>query len=79
MPANQIQYEVVVAGPEVDSIKKALTDRGRRGFAISHTQVNDQGVYTFILFRDTGMHAEEDAAVEWVDDGFVNDETSWAT
>ena len=76
MPATQIEYEVVVVGPEIDQIKKALTDRGRRGFAISYTRVSDEGVYTFIFFKDTGMHAEDDN-VEWVDDGFVNDETSW--
>jgi hypothetical protein len=76
MPANLIEYEVVVAGPEIGSIQKALTERGRRGFSISHTRVNDDGVYTFIFFKDTGMHAEDDNA-EWVDDGFVNDETSW--
>jgi hypothetical protein len=79
MPANQIQYEVVVAGPDIEAIKKALTDRGRRGYALSHTHVGEDGVYTFILHRDTGMHPEEESPVEWVDDGFVNDETSWTT
>jgi len=76
MPAHQIHYDVVVAGPDVEQIKKVLTDRGRRGFAISHTRVDDKGVYTFIMFKETGMQAEDDN-VEWVDDGFVNDETSW--
>ncbi len=77
MAANLIEYEVVVAGPELDSIKKALNDRGRRGFVLSHTNVNPEGLYTFIFSKDTGRLAEDDLS-EWVDDGFVNDETSWS-
>lgn len=76
MPAQLYVYDVIVVGPETADIKKALLERGRRGFTISHTRVDDQGVYTFIMSKDTGMHAE-DEATEWVDDGFVNDETSW--
>lgn len=79
MAATQIEYDVVVAGPEVGAIRKALTERGRRGFTLSHTHVDAAGVYTFILARDTGMHAEEEQPTEWVDDGFVNDETAWTT
>lgn len=77
MPANQIEYDVVVVGPEVEAIKKILVDRGRRGFTISHTRVDEKGVYTFIMAKVTGMQVEEEAPGEWVDDGFVNDETSW--
>lgn len=76
MASSLIEYEVVVAGPEVDSLKRALVSCGRRGFSLLHTNVSPEGVYTFILSKDTGMHAE-DEAVEWVDDGFVNEETSW--
>lgn len=76
MPAYQIEYEVVVAGPEIEAIKKVLVDRGRRGFTLSHTRVDEHGVYTFILSKDTGMHVEEEQG-EWVADGFINEETSW--
>ena len=76
MPANLIEYEVVVAGPEIDAVRKALNERGRRGYTLTHTRVTPEGVYTFILYKNTGMNAEDDQT-EWVDDGFVNDETSW--
>ncbi len=76
MPAHLYEYDVMVVGPEIAEIRRALAERGRRGFTISHTRVDERGVYTFILSKDTGMHAEEDNS-EWVDDGFVNDETSW--
>lgn len=78
MPANQIEYDVVVVGPAVEAVKKALTERGRRGFTIAHSRVDDGGVYTFIMSKTTGMQVEEEVAGEWVDDGFVNDETSWS-
>ena len=78
MPANLIEYDVVVAGPEIEAIKKSLAERGRQGFLLSHTHVNETGVYTFILARNTGMQAEDPSAKEWVDDGFVNDETAWS-
>lgn len=76
MPANQIEYDVVVAGPRAEEIKKALNERGRSGYAISHTHVGDDGVYTFILTKDTGRQIEDET--DWVDDGFVSEETSWS-
>lgn len=79
MPAHQIAYEVVKAGPDADHIRSALNDIGRRGFQLHHTTVAESGVYTFILSKDTGLIAEEQEATggEWIDDGFVNEETSW--
>lgn len=77
MSATLIEYDVVVAGPSLEAIKRALGDSGRRGFRLHHTEVNAEGVYTFILSKDTGRHVEDDAT-EWVDDGFVNEETAWS-
>jgi hypothetical protein len=77
MPAFQIEYDVVTAGPGIEMIRKVLAERGRRGYALNHTHVDAQGVYTFILSKDTGMHVEDDHQGEWVDDGFVNEETAW--
>lgn len=76
MPANRIEYDVLTAGPVPEAIRKALNERGHRGYAIAHTRVDDDGVYTFILAKDTGRQVEEEN-VEWVDDGFVNEETAW--
>jgi hypothetical protein len=77
MAATQIEYDVVVVGPDVNAIRKALAERGRRGFTLSHTSVDAGGVYTFIMAKDTGMTADDELSTEWVDDGFVNEETAW--
>jgi hypothetical protein len=80
MPAHQIEYEVLRAGPNLEEIKKALNEVGRRGFQLHDTQANESGVYTFIFSKNTGITAEEPGEVaggEWIDDGFVNEETAW--
>ncbi len=79
MPANLIEYEVIKVGPEIATIKAALNDIGRRGFLLHHANPNEAGVYTFIFSKDTGRVAEEvtETAGAWIDDGFVNEETSW--
>jgi hypothetical protein len=81
MPATLIEYEVIKVGPDMAEVKKALTKFGRKGFGICDTRVNTDGVYTFILSKDTGRHPEGDeepAGGEWIEEGFVNEETSWA-
>lgn len=79
MPAYVIKYEVLRAGPEASAVREALNEAGRRGFVIRHTRIDDHGVYTFILSKETGLHVEEqnEAAGDWIADGFVNEETSW--
>lgn len=80
MPATLIEYEVIKAGPGLSEVKRALEPYGKRGFIIQHTRVNEEGVYTFVLSKDTGRNPEGDEAPaggEWVDEGFVNEETSW--
>jgi hypothetical protein len=80
MPATLIEYDFIKAGPEMADVKRALNAIGRRGFQICHTRTSSDGVYTFILSKDTGRNAEgeeEPAGGEWIDDGFVNEETSW--
>ena len=79
MPANLIEYEVIQAGPELGDIKSALNELGRRGFELQDSRVNEEKIYTFIFSKDTGISAEVrgDTSGDWVDDGFVNEETSW--
>ena len=80
MPANLIMYDVLRAGPEISEIKSRLNDHGRRGFQVVHTSKDEKGIYTFICSKDTGRAAEEDdnqVGGDWIDDGFVNEETSW--
>lgn len=81
MPANLIEYEVVRVGPEVAEIKRGLADLGRKGYELAHTHVDEKGVYTFIFSKDTGLTAESDnnnqVGGDWIDDGFVNEETAW--
>jgi hypothetical protein len=79
MPANLIEYEVIKVGPEIQDIKAKLNEVGRRGFALQNTYADSSGVYTFVFSKDTGRVAEEitETAAEWVDEGFVNEETSW--
>jgi hypothetical protein len=80
MAATLIEYEVFQVGPELKDVKKSLNDLGRRGFRVVHVRVGDTGVYTFILCKDTGRNPEGEevpAGGEWIDDGFVNEETSW--
>lgn len=75
-----IEYEVLQAGPELKDVKRALTEYGRRGFRVCHVRVGDTGIYTFILMKDTGRNPEGEevpAGGEWIDDGFINEETSW--
>lgn len=77
MSATVIEYEVVSVKAEVDALKSALNSLGARGFVLNHTHVND-GKYTLILTKNTGRAPEEETqAAGWVDDGFVNEETSW--
>lgn len=79
MAANLIQYEVVRVGPGLDDVRRALNEAGRRGYQLHHTQTDAGGVYTFILSKDTGRAPEgEEVTGEWIDDGFVNEETSWS-
>ena len=79
MSSNLIEYEVLKVGPELEKIKSALNDLGRRGFLLKSSQTSEEGIYTFILSKDTGISAEvaQDTSGDWVDDGFVNEETSW--
>lgn len=79
MPAHLILYEVLRAGPEIQSIREVLNEAGRRGYILRDTRANSDGVYTFILSKDTGIIAEEhgEAAGDWIADGFVNEETAW--
>lgn len=78
MPANLIEYEVIKVGPDLEDIKNGLNEVGRRGFFLQDTRVDDAGVYTFVFLKDTGITAEpEETGGEWIDDGFVNEETSW--
>lgn len=75
-----MEYEVFQVGPELKDVKKSLNDFGRRGFRVVHVRVGDAGLYTFILCKDTGRNPEGEevpAGGEWIDDGFVNEETSW--
>ena len=76
---NLIEYEVVRVGPELEAIKEALNSLGRHGYQVLNTHSDDSGVYTFVLSKDTGRPAEvpSETAGEWIDDGFVNEETSW--
>ena len=53
MPATLIEYEVIKAGPEMADVKRALNTIGRRGFRVCHTRVNSDGVYIFVLSKDT--------------------------
>ncbi len=76
MASNLIEYEVVTAGPDPKEMRRLLNEVGRKGFHLVHTNVDSAGVYTFILAKDTGRHAEDDNEV-WVDDGFVTEETAW--
>ncbi len=79
MPAHLILYEVLRAGPEVSSIREALNEAGRKGYVLRDSRANSEGVYTFILSKDTGITAEEqgEAPGDWIADGFVNEETAW--
>ncbi len=77
MASTFIEYEVVTVGPEIKEMRRALNELGRRGFRLQHTRVDNAGVYTFIFWKDTGR-LPEDEQTEWVDDGFVTDETAWA-
>ena len=78
MPVNVISYEVLRIEPEVEILKKALNDMGRKGFEVHHTHVDASGAYTIIFCKDTGITADEEStAGGWVDDGFVTEETSW--
>ena len=79
MPANIIEYEVIQVGPKIEDIKGGLNELGRRGFQLQDSRVNDEGVYTFVFSKDTGISADVrgDTSGDWVDDGFVNEETSW--
>lgn len=79
MPANVIKYEVLRAGPEVSSVREVLNEAGRRGFVLCDTRMDEKGIYTFILSKDTGLAVEEtnETAGEWIADGFVNEETAW--
>lgn len=76
---NLIEYEVVRAGPDIQAIKESLNNLGRQGFQVLDSRADGEGVYTFVLSKDTGRPAEipSETTGEWIDDGFVNEETSW--
>lgn len=76
--ANHLMvYEVFVTGPELPKVKEKLNEYGRKGYHIEHTRVDEEGKYTFVMSRDTGREPIDEQHSEWVDDGFVNEETSW--
>ena len=76
--ANHLMvYEIFTAGPELPDVKETLNEYGRKGFRIEHTRVDNDGQYIFVMSRDTGREAVDEQHTEWVDDGFVNEETSW--
>lgn len=78
MAASLMEYEVLKVGPEPEAIKEALNEKGRYGYVICHTEVDAEGTYTFIMSRNTGRSPEgEEVTGEWIDDGFVNEETAW--
>ena len=79
MPTNVISYEVLRVGSELDKMKQALNEMGRQGYQLHHTRTDESGQYTFIFSKDTGIAADEETAAAggWIDDGFVNEETSW--
>ncbi len=77
MSATVIEYEVVSVNSDVESLKLKLNSLGARGFVLNHTEVRD-GKYVMILSKNTGRQPEEESQSSgWVDDGFVNEETSW--
>lgn len=77
--ANLIEYDIIRAGPDLESVREQLNRAGRHGFALQHTTVDGDGVYTFVFSKDTGRAAEvtTETSENWIDDGFVNEETSW--
>ena len=77
--ANLIEYEIIRVGPELKDIKDQLNLIGRQGFAVLHASMDKDGVYTFVFSKDTGRAAEvtTETSENWIDDGFVNEETSW--
>lgn len=78
MATNLIEYEIIRVGPALEDIKKSLNNVGRKGYHLHDARMDSAGVYTFIFSRDTGRLAEGDEIHgEWIDDGFVNEETSW--
>lgn len=79
MATTLIMYEVIRVGPKLDEIRKALNEVGRRGYKLHHAQADSAGVYTFIFSKDTGRAPEgEEVTGEWIDDGFINEETAWS-
>lgn len=73
-----MEYEVIRVESKPELIKEKLNGLGLKGYRLLHTQVDERG-YTFILGKDTGRQPEDETAgaAGWVDDGFVNEETSW--
>lgn len=77
MSVTAIKYEVVTVDATPEALSEALNTLGAQGFGLHHTHVQD-GKYTLILSKDTGRLPDEaTSSTEWVDDGFVNEETSW--
>lgn len=77
MASTVIEFEVLSVDSDPEGMKAALNEIGARGFNLVHTHVQEK-TYTFVLSRDTGRQREEaSSSTEWVDDGFVNDETAW--